>query len=426
VPGNIHNPQFLSFWKNTLNASEKILSILQHGYPLQFDSTPPRYFERNNATVRNNLPEVRKLILEMKYLGVIAFTDVQPHCVNPLGLVIKESDGEKKVRLIFDASRCLNKHLDPKQVKLMHLERALQLTQHNDYQAVFDLQQAYYHVAIRADDWKFLGAFIEMDYGNQFFYYKHLPFGLNVAVHAITKIWKPLVCHIQALGIPFSIYIDDGRVLGSKKSIEHHREVVYNVLENAGWQLSREKSDSKGQAAQVKQYLGFIIDTTIMKCFCPESKLSKIEYIVSTILSRDSCDVRDVSKLAGKISSTFISHGMLARVCLRSTYVAIESHVAVHGWTGSLCLPPQAKLELQEYLSVCRERNGHGIESQYTDVRIDAFMSNPLCRNPVVNGLQTPFNAMIFSDASNWKAAVTFFDGQKSIEACFTFTESEK
>jgi len=86
VPGNIHNPQYRSFWQDTLKASDQILSILQHGYPLQFDTTPPRYFERNNATLRDNLLEAREIVLEMKHLGIIEFTDTQPHCVNPFGI----------------------------------------------------------------------------------------------------------------------------------------------------------------------------------------------------------------------------------------------------------------------------------------------------------------------------------------------------
>jgi len=92
-----------------LKASDKILTTLSEGFKLEFDTPPPVYMERNNATVRNNLKDATELIFQMRDQGIIDFTDIRPHCVNPLGLVIKEDDNGRKLRLIFDASRCLNK-----------------------------------------------------------------------------------------------------------------------------------------------------------------------------------------------------------------------------------------------------------------------------------------------------------------------------
>jgi len=117
---------------------------------------------------------------------------------------------------------------------------------------------------------------------------------------------------------------------------------------------------------------------------------------------------------------------MLAKVCLRSTYVAIETHVAQYGWTGNLRLPWQARAELQEYKNVCLLRNGHGFESQYMDVRVDRLLPNPLCKNPFLKGGETQFNSMAFSDASKVKAAVHYFDGTASRNLWFEFTKSEE
>jgi len=382
--------------------------------------------EKNNASFRNNLEEGKALILQMEAQGIIQFTNNRPRCVNPLGLIIKEdAEGKRKVRLIFDASRCLNKHLDPKHVKLTHLERALQLTKKGDFQVVFDLQQAYYHVKIRPEDWTYLGACVELHGQPQFFVYKHLPFGLNVAVHTITKIWKPVTCYIQSLGIPFTIYIDDGRVLGSEHEIETNRRVVYDVLQKCGWLLSLEKNDAEGQASTSKEYLGFVVDSMAMKCYSTERKLAKVENELDKCLALPNLGIRDLASVVGKISSMRLSHGMLSRVCLRSAYMDMERHVASHGWVGNVVFSGQSRMELTHFREVCRERNGHGIESEYTDVRVDTFLSNPVCRQEAI-GFQGQADAMAFSDSSAFKAAVSFFDGTLERFFQFTFTEEEK
>ncbi|EFX71044.1 hypothetical protein DAPPUDRAFT_256291 [Daphnia pulex] len=50
----------------------------------------------------------------------------------------------------------------------------------------------------------------------------------------------------------------------TKHEAEKHRVFVYSVLNKAGWILETRKSDEEGDASQIKEYLGFIIDTSSM------------------------------------------------------------------------------------------------------------------------------------------------------------------
>ena len=96
--------------------------------------------------------------------------------------------------------RWVNLKIADQHVKLAHLEKALELTEDDDWQATFDLKSAFYHIRIADDQHRFLGASItKSDGAKVYFTYTHLPFGLKCAVHAITKIMKPIVAYLQGI-----------------------------------------------------------------------------------------------------------------------------------------------------------------------------------------------------------------------------------
>jgi len=171
-PGSIHNSEVFSFWKEDLKASPWVLELLQKGYKLPFISLPGHYEERNNASARAEPAVVSKLVKEMIDLKIVKLLDEKPHCVSPLGLVKKlNEDGSIKYRLVFDASRCVNLHLEEKHVTLAHLEKALEMTKRDDFQSIFDLQSCYYHVKIFEDHQKYLGASCKLEGQKRYFVY---------------------------------------------------------------------------------------------------------------------------------------------------------------------------------------------------------------------------------------------------------------
>jgi len=272
-PGSIHKKDVFEFWKNNLKASDWVLKTLEFGYKIPFESLPDQYEEKNNASALANMVEVRKEVAKMIELGVVKVVRQKPHCVSPLGLVSRTIDGKIKHRLVFDASRCVNLAIKDQHVTLSHIEKVLEMTEKDDLQCVFDLKSAFYHIRIAEEDQKFLGAAItNSDNTKTYFIYQHLPFGLKCAVHAITKIMKPVIAHLQLKGIRSSIYIDDGRILAkSKDEASVFLKEGYKVLEEAGWQLELEKSDNVNEGgAKVKKYLGFLIDTEQMKVHADE------------------------------------------------------------------------------------------------------------------------------------------------------------
>ena len=124
---------------------------------------------------------VRAIVAEMVTLGVVTVTKEKPFCVSPLGLISKMVDGIRKDRLVFDASRHLNLLIKDQKVTLSHLEKAIEITEKDDWQSTFDLKSAFYHIRIAEEHHKYLGASIQNSDGSTtYFMYTHLPLWIKM------------------------------------------------------------------------------------------------------------------------------------------------------------------------------------------------------------------------------------------------------
>jgi hypothetical protein len=425
--GQIHKPEFYDFWEKELASPPWILEILKEGYKLPLKEYPPKYHEQNNKTVRENMHVVRQLMAEMISKGVVKVTKEPPHIVSPLGLVTKSQDGVVKHRLVYDASRHLNMYLNVPHVKLNHLDRALEITQLNDLQITYDLTSAYYHIKIHPDHQKLLGAAFENSDGKLVYvYYTCLPFGIASAVHAITKIWKPITRYLNKNAIRNTIYIDDGRILAqSPEEAERQRIFTYDVIKKAGWAIEKEKSDKPFEASTTKKYLGFIIDTKAMKVESSTQKLERVEKMVAELLKMKSIPIKKLASVVGNIIALEHSHGMLARVTTRSGYVIIAEHTEKFGWIGSVAPTAALHQEFKFFLQESRARNGCPIKNENMSVRIETFLHNPIAKTSTIPNHPKGSEIMV-SDASNFKAYVYDLQQGNKTEFVGVFNDDEQ
>jgi len=348
--------------------------------------------------------------------------------LSPLGLVTKtKEDGSLKHRLVFDASRCVNNHLAKLKVTLSHLEKALETTEEGELQSIFDLASCYYHVRIFEPQQTFLGAaFIDASGKKVYFTYQHLPFGLASAVHAITKIFKPILAFIHKKGVKMSLYIDDGRFLSKDMDTsEVNRLMVYEVLTKAGWQISLEKSDGPGEAATVKEYLGFVIDTTKMQVSISEEKLLKIERVIKEALEQKVLPINTLSKVQGKIIALIPSHGFFARVASKSGYNLIENHTREFGWKGRVLLDQSTLDEWSFFAHNIRAANGSPIRSNLNDIRVSAILENPRTNQVAVPNVRNFEKKTVISDASSYRVVAYDLMNSEKNEINVLFTAEE-
>lgn len=428
-PGSIHEAEYLDFWKGTLKASSWVLETLVHGYKIPFEATPGDYEEDNNASAKREMKVVRKIVAEMIEQSIVKVVKTKPKCVSPLGLVTKKlENGDLKHRLVFDASRWVNGYIKDQKVTLAHLEKALELTEKGDWQVIFDLKSAFYHIKIAEDHQTFLGASITNSDGSRlYFVYKHLPFGLKCAVHAITKIWKPLTCHLQKLGIRSTIYIDDGRLLAkSAEEAENNRLLAYEIIRKAGWIIEKDKSDKKGEAACVKNYLGFVIDSNTMMVSKKDDKLKEIIHDCEALLNLQSPTAKELSSVIGKMAALIPSHGHIARFSTRSSYVAIAELVEKEGWNTRIPMSDKIRKEITFFIKNAMRFNGYPIKNALTSVRVETIFPNAKASKNWIVPVKSMISTRMASDSSCFKAAIIHLDNLEEEQLEFTFTDEER
>jgi len=424
-PGGIHDR--FEFWEKQLQAGAWVLDLIKNGYSVPFTSEPDISEFPNNSTVSKN-PQVAeeqvKLLLQQ---GVLKKCSIKPHCINPLGLISKSVNGTIKHRIIFDGSRIVNDHVDPPVVKLAYLQKACMKLEKNQLLGVFDLKSCYFHIKIHPSQTKYFGVRLTIDGVDTGMEFAYLPFGLNSAVHCVTKVWKPVIAYIQKRGIPLSVYIDDGIFGASNASDwELKRTFIWEVVTRAGWTIELGKSDRENMGSMVKQYLGFLINTKVMKLYLPTDKLNVVTSLVSQFANRSSCTAKELAKVLGKIVSCIPSHGPYARICTRSGYMDLQQAVDAKGWKAIVPLSDSTRKEFQLFLRSVRTHNGHPMFNQLTDVRVDSIFAGAHCRKKVIHQGPSSYNAVVASDASDFKVSCQWLEGPEKGGLSFTLGAQEQ
>ena len=381
------------------------MDLLQHGYSLPFHTPPEPSITKNNLSARNNMKFVREEVLKLKQAGVVTFVDTPPFIVSPLTVA---SNSAGKLRLCLDVSRSVNKFLNIPKVVLADLRTALQITDPNDWQAVYDLSSAYHHIKILKDHVKFLGAAFQTEDGStQYFVYNFLPFGISSAVHVMTKVMKPFSAFLSSQGIRNTIYLDDGRVCShSKQQAQKDLQKVYDFLAKAGWILALNKSDTISSVSQSKHYLGFRIDSNSMRVFLQEQKQLELISIVETVIKARNrfISVRLLAKVLGKMISCAPALGNIPLIFARHGYSLLEQAVDNKGWSSRVKLSSAVVDSLRQFLEVFPAFNGQPITHSSNSVSLisiigppDAFFTDSFVK------IHTPTlpKEIFVSDASN-------------------------
>ena len=419
-PGSIHSEEFREFWKTSLKAGEWVMDTLQQGYVIPFEKTPEAYEECNNVSALKDLSFVYEAVADLKDLGIIKFVDYKPHCVSPLTVSIKTGkDGLNKKRLCWDGSRCVNLCIKEQKVTLSHLQRALELTRDQDYQMTYDLKAAYHHIKIHPLQTKFLGAAIpKQDGGTQYLIFLFLPFGLSSAVHCITKIFKPINAFLHGRGIRHSIFLDDGRMVAASKSeAEENGSIVYDVLQKSGFIIEAKKSDKVGDANQIKEYLGFTIDTCSMTVRLGEIKKQLILRRVKETIDYGSKPIlaRDLASTLGKIVATEPALGPVVIMAARAAYIDLDTAVQQRGWGTHLIISEESIAGIKFIAENFNKFDNSPIRSTATEISVVSIIGPPtsfMKQSFVANHVRTNEERIWASDASGFATCAYSIKGE--------------
>lgn len=365
VPGNIHRPEFFSFWKDTLKADPYVLDILKDGFKLPFKTPPVHSIEPNNKSALENSDFLLSELLRLEKLGCISRVDEQPFITLPCSLV-----WSNKLRLVVDASRGLNPFLEDKPVKLTSLEKANDSVQQNSWGSTQDLDSGYYHIMIHPDFRKFLGVHFVLPDGRTLFWVWNVLFlGCKVAVHIFTKMLKPHLAFLISNGISADLFIDDERIVAESKELcILHTDIARKALKMAGWieKLSKFKPPS-----QRFEFLGLENDLQTLRYFVPDRKKQNIRKMIASALASPFVHVKYLASILGKLQAIYLAVGRIVRFCTRFCFNVIA---LAPNWKCWVKLTDFAKWELTFLSDNLDDFDGHSMSFMHKIIPVSRLM----------------------------------------------------
>ena len=177
------------------------LGVIKDGFKLNIrrHGTPESYEEGNNKSFEKDQEfavEAVKKLVKLEILKEVKRSEVS--CVNPLTVAI---NGVGKKRLCIDLSRYVNEFTTAIKFRIESTLQFLHVVRVGDWMFAFDLKSAYHQIEMFREHWKFLRLALEIDGSKKYFVFTCLPFGLNDAARALTKLLR-FPCRGGAGGAP--------------------------------------------------------------------------------------------------------------------------------------------------------------------------------------------------------------------------------
>jgi hypothetical protein len=176
-----------------------VFNIIEHGYKIPVKMTPvetsQHYRERNNQSVRNEMPFVRADVARLVADGQVIAMENIPLCCNPLSVAFKVNmDGTIKRRLVIDLSRWVNKFIPASKYLMSKFQDALVMTSPGDFQSVFNIWKAYHYLRLAPESYELVGFCVPDEKGIDWFYHFVVGvFGLAPAGQLLGRIMRPVL-----------------------------------------------------------------------------------------------------------------------------------------------------------------------------------------------------------------------------------------
>jgi hypothetical protein len=183
-------------------------------------------------------------------------------------------DWSLKKCLVLDLSRSVNLAVEDDRYRMTTLQDAINFTRKGNFQVVFDLKSAFHHVRLHADSYELMG-FKVVDKGGitRYYCYIVLVFRFKIAAQVLGRVLKPVVSFLIQNGIPVTLYIDDGLLVGpSKDRVMRRYRFALDVFNKAGLLIHFEKLTVPEDASTKVIFLGVCIETEGM---CVHASLSE-------------------------------------------------------------------------------------------------------------------------------------------------------
>ena len=292
-----------------------------------------------------------------KLLRKGAIEEVEP-CENQFLsniFTIPKKGGER--RLVVDM-RDLNNFIEPVHFKMEDLSHLPSLLRRGDFMCKIDLKDAYQTIPIA----KKSRIYLRFLWRGRLYQFTCLPFGLRSSPRIFTKVLKPLLVYLRALGVRLLVYLDNILIMAATPELcLEHTQLTWQLLTDLGFLGNLKKSVLAPK--QQAEYLGFIVNSIEMKLFLMEEKLlrSKLE---AEMLLKSNPVVKILGKLLGLLPVNSSSHcsGSSPFQKFTGRYdKGLKRLKGGQGYRSVVCLSPEAMKELEWWRDYVKMNNGKSI-----------------------------------------------------------------
>ena len=287
---------FYHEWEK-ITSDREILDIVS-GQRIEFDTTPLQNYRRSlSKCTEAEQAVIRAEIVKLLHKAVIVRAQHEPgEFISPI-FVRPKKDGTSRIILNL---KDLNQHVEYHHFKMETLIDAIRLMTPNCFMASFDLKDAYYSVPIAKPHQKYL----KFAWEGSPYAFTCFPNGFASCPRKFTKLLKPVYAVLRKLGHISSPYIDDSYLQGDDyvNCLENVIDTV-RLLFTLGFVIHPDKSVLIPTQRLI--FLGFILDSTLMRVYMTPEKVTKVIEMCSKLLKNTSPTIREVSQVLGYIISTF-------------------------------------------------------------------------------------------------------------------------
>lgn len=311
-----------SEWRRLVK-NRDILKVVRKGYSLSFAERPklsrvPIQFDPPRDPGRYEvLSEEVRAMLQKEVITEV--TDGSPGFYSRIFTVPKKNG---TYRPVIDLSP-LNRTL--KRIKFkMETAKSIRLSiRPGDWATSLDLRDAYFHVSMHPETWKYLRFVWE----GRVFQFVSLPFGLSPAPYIFTMVTKQLAILGRKRGLRVKMYLDDWLTLNHDRARCHQdTEALVLLTQQLGFNIQPEKSDFVPSTSF--SYLGMTFDTLAFTVQPNGDRLQSLSTLLSHMRQSHSTTYRTLLSLLGKMESmaTLLP---LARVYKRPLQRDVSARVVV-------------------------------------------------------------------------------------------------
>jgi hypothetical protein len=263
--------------------------------------------------------------------------------------------------------------------RMTTLQDAINSTRKGDFQVVFDLKSAFHHVRLHADSYELMG-FKVVDKGGitRYVCYVVLVFGFKIPAQVLGCVLKLVVSFLIQNGIPVTLYIDDGLLVGPSKDrvIRRYRSAL-DVFNKAGLLINFEKSSVPEDASTKVVFLGVCIDTEGMCVHASFQKVKDLREAIAVMLRvYGSIPVRKLASLVGKLVALKVAFGPLILVVTRIVSIQVSEASDQLGWEkGFVVLSSDSRAALKKVSASLDLWNGHPMRTPASEITLTSVLT---------------------------------------------------